>query len=242
MVTGRNRMFDKTADLYDAIYAAFKDYAKETAALASLLQQRLPLAKELLDVACGTGEHARLLAADYGYHVDGIDLDPGMIDVARAKNPAGRFAVADMTAFDLGRQYDAVLCLFSSIGYVRTLQNVVSALRSMKQHLRQDGIIIVEPWFEPTAWRPGHVAMNTAHYEGTSICRMSRALVDGRISIIEFEYLIGSPEGIRRASEVHELGLFTVAEMLSAFDTAGLRVTHDPVGLMGRGLYVATAP
>jgi hypothetical protein len=47
--------------------------------------------------------------------------------------------------------------------------------------------------------------------------------------------------GTRRASEVHELGLFTVAELLEAFRQAGLRAEYDPKGLTDRGLYVARA-
>ena len=71
------------------------------------------------------------------------------------------------------------------------------------------------------------------------MCRMSRLEVDGRISRLHFEYLIGRASGIERAAEVHELGLFTVEEMLGCFHGAGLRVEHDPKGPFDRGLYVA---
>ena len=59
------------------------------------------------------------------------------------------------------------------------------------------------------------------------------------MSRLRFEYLVGSREGLRRESEVHELGLFTQQEMVKAFQSAGLTVEFDPDGLIGRGLYTA---
>ena len=52
------------------------------------------------------------------------------------------------------------------------------------------------------------------------------------------EYLVGRPDGITRASERHELGMYTVAEMRAAMEDAGLRVSHDAEGLSGRGVYI----
>jgi Methyltransferase domain len=54
----------------------------------------------VLDVACGTGEHARLLAAQ-GFVVDGLDLDPAFVRIAEQKHPAGQFFAADMRDFHL---------------------------------------------------------------------------------------------------------------------------------------------
>jgi hypothetical protein len=96
-----------------------------------------------------------------------------------------------------------------------------------------------EPWLTPEAVRPGHVSVHTAESDSLTVCGMSHMEVDGRVSRVHFEYLIGRPEGIRHVSEVHELGLFTIAELLDCFRSAGFSVDHDPAGLMGRGLYVA---
>ncbi len=234
-------MFSESAELYDLIYAQFKDYPAEAERIAALIRQVHPEARRLLDVACGTGEHARLLAQSHGFQVDGLDLDPAMVRLAAAKLPAGDFRVADMIDFDLGRSYDAVLCLFSSIGYVRTLDNVRRTLASFRRHLAPGGVIVVEPWFAPGVLEPGRVTVNTAEAEGVQVCRMAHTSVDGRISRLRMDYLIGRPDGIRHASEVHELGLFTQEEMQASFRAAGLAAEHDPVGLTDRGLYVARA-
>jgi SAM-dependent methyltransferase len=235
-------MFSASADLYDLIYTSLKDYPAEAARIAALLARVHPSARALLDVGCGTGEHARLLARDHGFAVDGIDLDPAFVRLAAAKHPAGTFTVADMTGFDLGRRYDAVLCLFSAIGYVRTLENVGRALACFRRHLAPGGVVVVEPWLTPDVLTPGRVSVHTAEAAGVTVCRMSHLAVEGRLSRIRFAYLVGRPDGITHARELHELGLFTVAETRGCFEAAGFAVDHDPEGLSGRGLSVARRP
>ncbi len=70
---------------------------------------------------------------------------------------------------------------------------------------------------------------------------MAQLTVSGsrdRISTLEIHYLIGSATGVEQFVEHHELGLFTHYEHLTAFRAAGLAVSHDPVGFLGRGLYI----
>jgi SAM-dependent methyltransferase len=199
-----------------------------------------PQARTVLDVACGTGEHARLLAAEHGFEADGLDLDPTFVRLARQKLRHGSVYHADMTSFELPRRYDVILCLFSSIGYVRTLENVRRTLDRFRAHLTDGGIALIEPWFAPGVLQPGRVSINTAESDTVRVARMSHTKVEGRLSRLRFEYLIGRSEGIEHVVEVHELGLFTTEEMLECFRRAGLRATHDPKGPSGRGLFLAS--
>lgn len=235
-------MFSESAELYDLIYQPFKDYGEESRRIAALLERVHPAARRVLDVACGSGEHARILGTAFGFRVDGLDVEPAFVRIARAKNPGRQFFHADMTDFELGRTYDVVLCLFSSIGYVRTLDNVRRALDRFRRHLAPGGVVVVEPWFEPGQWQTGSVFLKTAEVEGLQVCRMSHSLVRDRVSILDFHYLIGRPEGIEHRRETHQLGLFTTAEIERSFVQAGLEVMeYDPAGLTGRGLFVARA-
>lgn len=235
-------MFSESPELYDVIYSSFKDYASESQAVATLLRQVAPDARDILDVGCGTGEHARHLQCTHEYRVDGLDIEPGFLQRARAKLPDSTFWQGDMSDFSLGRSYDAVLCLFSAIGYVVSLDRLRAALSSFRTHLRPGGVALVEPWFQPDEWHPGRVYMVTTESEGLHVVRMSHSTVRGRVSVLDFHYLIGTPEGIDHRTETHELGLFTRDEMLASFAEAGFdSVDHDPEGLIGRGMYVARA-
>ena len=232
-------MFSESAELYDLIYSGFKDYEAETAHIAATVKRIAPDARDVLDVACGTGEHARLLCERHGYQVDGLDIEHEFVRLAQQKNACGRFWQADMRAFDTPKRYDVILCLFSSIAYVKTIENVRSVLSNFAKHVGENGLIVVEPWYPPEAWTPGSLYMTTVDDGNLKVCRMSHSDVKGQVSTVTFEYLIGRPDGIKRMSEVHELGLFTADEMQACFVEAGLAVEYDDVGPSGRGLYVA---
>ena len=234
-------MFTASAELYDLIYSRFKDYPAEATQVAALIRAAHPHAKRILDVACGTAEHARLLTRDHGFQVDGLDLDPGFARVAREKLPDATVFEADMVDFALPGRYDIVLCLFSSIGYLRSLENVERALGRFRAHLAEGGLVVVEPWFAPGVLEDGRVMATVAEGKDVTVCRMSHLEIDDRLSRINFEYLIGRPTGVKHAAEVHELGLFTVEEMLGCFRGAGLNAQYDPQGPFDRGLYIARA-
>ena len=86
-----------------------------------------------------------------------------------------------------------MLCLFSSIGYVRTLERLTLAARSICRHVAPGGIAIIEPWMTPESFSGGSVFLTTVDREELKISRVSRSEVRDRISWIEFQYL---PEGL----------------------------------------------
>jgi SAM-dependent methyltransferase len=228
-----------SAELYDAIYH-FKNYQRETERLRNLIERLVPGARTLLDVACGTGEHGKFLKQYY--EVDGIDLNNSYLQAARTKNPAGRYCHADMTDFDLGSKYDVVTCLFSAIGYVKTMEWVRRAIASMSRHVRRSGALLVEPWFAPDRWKAGTISINTGETKDGLVCRMASSRRHDNLSLISLHYLYGTAQGVRYYTEKLELGLFSEEEMMDAFESAGMQVSYEPEGLIGRGLYLATFP
>jgi len=230
-------VFSRSARLYDAVYASIRDYPREAAELDRLIQERRPGARTLLDIACGTGAHLEHLT---GYEVEGLDLDPEMLGVARERLPNVPLHEGDMADFELGKRFDAVVCMFSSIGYVRTEERLRSAVASMARHLEPGGVLVVEPWLSPEVWVDRHVGAVFVDQPELKIARMNVGEREGNLSIFEFEYLVGTPNGLERFNERHELGLFTVEQYLEAFRAAGLEVDHDPEGPMGRGLYIGS--
>jgi len=214
-----------------------KDYGAEADKLTAFMHQyRRSTGNRLLEVACGTGLHLSY-CKQYGA-VEGLDIDEKLLAIARHRNSDVPLHHADMTDFDLGRTFDIVTCLFSAIGYVKTLDNLSRALQCMSPHLSAGGVLLIEPRFTPETWRPGTVHARFIDEPDLKIARINTSFVDGRLSSMDMHYLIGTPEGPEHYVERHSLGLFTSDEMTHVLTDCGLEVTYDEAGLTGRGVYI----
>ncbi|MEM5775421.1 MAG: class I SAM-dependent methyltransferase, partial [Anaerolineaceae bacterium] len=93
-------MYNLSAEYYDAIYLAMKDYAAETGLLKQVIEAHLHSpGRQLLDIACGTGLHLLHLKDDF--QAEGMDISPEMIEVARRRLPDTPLHVGDMVDFSL---------------------------------------------------------------------------------------------------------------------------------------------
>ncbi len=233
-------MFKKSARFYDAIYSN-KDYESESKRVHALITERCPDARTLLDVACGTGSHMRYLKADY--EVEGLDVNPDMVRIARQRHPDVAIHEADMVRFDLDKHFDAVICLFSSIAYVGTVNSLHRAVATMAAHVRPGGVLIVEPWVSPDVWESGRLIALFVDEPDIKIARIGTGWIEDRVSVVDLHYLVAEPgEGIECFREEHRMGLFGHDEYVCAFERADMHVAYDREGLTGRGLYVAVQP
>jgi ubiquinone/menaquinone biosynthesis C-methylase UbiE len=228
-------MFTESSDIYDLVYS-FKNYKKEAEEITAIIKTKSPGCKTILDIACGTAEHHKYLKDNF--EIDGIDINEKFIKIARPKNLNGSYSVADMTKFDLYKKYDAVICLFSSIGYLRTFNSIVSALKCFNQHLNPNGLVIVEPWFTEENSLASRIDMTTYDKEDIKICRIAHSYPENEISILNFHYLIATIDtGVRYFEERHEVRRTSIKEMFEAFKETNFDVTFDEKGLTGRGMY-----
>lgn len=230
-------MFTQTARFYDRLYW-FKDYPLAGEQLHSRIQALRPGATRLLDVGCGTGKHLEVLR--HHYQAEGIDLNPELLETARERCPDVPFHIADMTDFTLPRTFDVVVILFSAIGYVRTRDNLRKTMDRVARHLQPGGLALVEPWFTPQTYLSGTITANFVNDPDLKIAWMYVSERREALSVLDIHYLVGTPTGIERFNEVHELGLFTHEQYVEAFEQAGMDVQYDAAGFFGRGLYVGT--
>jgi len=236
-------MFGKSAMVYDAIYRSQeKDYRAESAAITSLVLDRAPHARTLLDVGCSTGGHLEHLRERFT--CSGLDIAEELLEVARHRFPAGiDFHQGDMADFDLGTQFDAVTCLFSSIGYVRTYDRLAATARCFARHVAPGGVVIVEPWITTEAWQDESRAYITvAEEEEIQAVRIMFRHREGRLNKLDLQYLVATDGKIEHLVEEHQLGLFDFDEYVRAFAGAGFAVELDREGLIGRGLIVGQLP
>ena len=171
-------------------------------------------------MACGTGLHLSLLQKFYD--VEGLDLEVKMLKAARKRCPDVVFHHGDMVNFKLDRQYDAIACLFSSIGYVKTVGNLRKTVKNFARHLNLGGVAIIEPWFTPEAWHPGSVHATFVDQPELKIARINISERKRRLAVMKMHHLVGTPQGVTYFAELHEMGLFTHEEYLGAFRRCGL--------------------
>ena len=106
---------------------------------------RPPEGARILDLPCGYGRHAALLARR-GFRVVGVDLSIAMLAEARRRSTEGprlRFRRGDMRRITYRAEFDAVINLYTSFGYFTPAQNV-AALRRMARALRPGGRLLVD--------------------------------------------------------------------------------------------------
>ncbi|MBL8003316.1 MAG: class I SAM-dependent methyltransferase [Flavobacteriales bacterium] len=97
----------------------------------------------VLDMACGRGRHARWFV-DAGCRVTGIDLSEESIAEAKREVPDADFRVHDIRMPFADRQFDLVVCLFTSLGYSADVDDDRRALRAAFAALRPGGWFVLD--------------------------------------------------------------------------------------------------
>lgn len=230
--------YSSSAETYDLIYAGVVDYEATARQLTDMIRARKPDARILLEAACGTGAVLKPLQAEFDVH--GFDLSDDMLRVARTKLPEVDLRPGDMVDFDWGRSFDAVICMFSSIGYMTDYDSLEATYRRFAAHLVPGGVVIVEGWLQPAAFIAGHVHGDAVGDDKLQVHRVSTAWLEdgGRISVFDLHHLVGRPEGVSYFAERHRMGMFSAAEHLEALAAAGFEAEDHPDLFMGRGTYV----
>lgn len=232
-------MYGQRASYYDLIYH-WKKYDEEAARLRELLAaEGVRDGARVIDAACGTGAH--LVHLHQWFEVSGFDISEDMLRVAREKLPDANLFHADMTGFKVDKPFDALLCLFSSIGYVFPEERLRAAAQCFASAVRVGGALIVEPWLNAETFAPGRPSVHTFANDDLCLCRMSIGQREGNLSIFDFHWMAAERGGqeVERFVERHQLWLYTTAQVLGAFRDAGFDCRFEENGLMkDRGLVI----
>ncbi len=209
------------AQRYDLFYRD-KPYAEETAFLQAVLRQ-YGVADDgrLLELACGTGEHATRLAG-MGYQMTATDGSAAMVELARAKaeqrGVSACFAQSDMRALPpAARPFDAALCLFDSIGYVQTDDAVDAVIAGVEERLREGGLFVFEFWHAPAMTHGfDSVRVRRFPHEHGTLLRISETELDPARSLAHVNYSVydlRSDGAYDQVTERHTCRYFTVGEL-----------------------------
>lgn len=131
---------------YDIVFSK-ADYDADVRAINLILRGCGIISGKILDLGCGTGQHAIRLAK-IGYEVKGVDIDPEMIKRAQLNAEREKvyikFIVGDMRSFDSDEQFDCILCLFGSFGHLIKESDVKMLFSKVYNLLKRGGVFIFD--------------------------------------------------------------------------------------------------
>lgn len=195
----------------------------------------LPVGSRVLDVGCGQGRHAHLLA-EAGFEVDGVDYSEDLLARARDRGtgPQLRYSRADMRSLPVEwtEQFDAVVSLATSFGFFRDPGDDAAALREFARVLRPGGVLA---WHG--ASRDGVVARFLARdwwtsADGTLIAQ-DRSF-DPLSGLLSVESRWAGPAG--EAVRTHQLRLYTATRLAELLAGVGMIVEQAWDGWRDRSL------
>ncbi len=217
--------------IYDYLYQD-KDYAAECDLIETLLSvYGSRPTHSLLDLGCGTGNHA-LPLAERGYRVVGVDRSEGMLSQARAKvattaaKERVEFYPGDVRTVDLQQMFDAALMMFAVLGYQLENADVLAALRTVRRHLQPGGLFIFDVWYGPAVLtiRPSE-RLKVIPTSTGRVLRVASSSLDTRHHTCDVRYHVWRLDSERltgEVEEVHTMRFFFPRELEFFLECAGL--------------------
>jgi len=195
-------VFEKEySNIYDHLYKD-KDYRKECDYIELLFRKYHRKPKMILDLGCGTGGHA-LILAKRGYQVTGIDRSEGMLEQARKKakdrNLNINYIKGDITQISLRREFDAIISMFAVISYQTTNSAIASVCKLAKQCLNPGGMFMFDCWHGPAvlADRPASRKKEVTLENGEKIIRFTDSEIDILNHIVKVNFRVHHLKGLK---------------------------------------------
>ena len=212
-------LYKKFARYYDLIYRKV-DYNAEAEFIKKVLKKHKYInGKKMLDMACGTGNHALLLQDEF--QITGVDINPEMLRIARLKVPNVDFIQGDMKKLDLNNEFDLIICLFSAISYNTSYSELESTLEKFQAHLKPGGFLIFDMGLNQENWIEGLVSVDTAVEGNLKLARICQSHLEDGIFNANFVFLVKENDVVDFDIDHHKLGIFQVVKVKKIMEKLG---------------------
>ena len=181
--------------------------------------------ENVLDMACGVGLFSSYFGEN-GYNILGVDKSEMMIEQARKSNTLSnvRYEIGDMRTYQSEKKFDTILCLYDSINYLTTIDDLEKAFANMSTLLEKNGLLIFD---FTTAKNSLQYFDGTEEFEETlDFCYWRKSTYSPRKNMQFTKLVIFIKEGdlYRQYHEKHEQKIFPFKFIQSALKKAGLEV------------------
>jgi len=184
--------------------------------------------ERLLDLASGSGVHARRLAR-YGLEVVGLDIAPSLVRYCTGQAAAEglddvTFVEGDMRALTYRQEFDAVIVLSTSFGFFddETNQRV---LDSMARALKPGGRVLLQ-LLDPVTFVEWLTQSATQREERAEGVYLTEARFDPATFVCHGVFRFTDNDGVTHLWDDHErVRIYTLPELRCMFDRAGLETS-----------------
>tara|TARA_Y100000310_G_scaffold344508_1_gene457640 strand:- start:3042 stop:3797 length:756 start_codon:yes stop_codon:yes gene_type:complete len=225
---GYDRNYARHYDLFNKS----KDYEFEARFLKDITIRfdKVTDGLKILNLGCGTGMHDRRLV-DLGFKVTGIDKSAEMIEIAKEKVPEANYIVGDMADFDLGEEFDVVICMFSSLGYLTEQDQIKSFFENVAGHLVDEGLLILDVWNALAVAKEPPTSREKIVEDGNlKIVRTSYPDLDMQnfVNNVRFEIKVYEGEKlVDEYGEQHKVRFFLPLEIKQYMEEVDIRLLHE---------------
>jgi len=179
--------FNLYSKYYDLLYRT-KDYNAEANYISESIKRYCPNAKTILEFGSGTGGHG-LIFQNMGYDIYGLERSETMVE--EAKQRGFGCSQADITNFQLDRQFDVVISLFHVISYITDNESLVKVFRNAATHLFSGGLFIFDVWYSPAVYhQKPETRIKKVENEEISVIRMAEPEIHADKNVVDVNYYI----------------------------------------------------
>ena len=189
--------FANYSPYYDLLYAD-KNYNAEVDYLRTLIQEHSSRhVHTLLELGCGTGIHATLMAA-HGINVLGVDLSAEMLEGARVRAVSKdlgseqlSFEQGDARSFRAPRIFDVVTSLFHVLSYQTTEADLQAMMKTAAVHLEADGLFIFDFWYGPAVlWQRPSIRAKRLVNDHLEVTRLAEPVIHDETNTVDVNYTV----------------------------------------------------
>jgi SAM-dependent methyltransferase len=225
-------VFKEYSNYYDLIYKD-KKYPEEAAYINKLIKKYNPDSKSILDLGCGTGTHANLLA-EFGYDITGVDNSEEMLQAAsnqikgNLKNNI-KFMKGDIREIRLTKKFDNIVSLFHVFSYFVTNEDVKKAFATVKEHIKDDGFFIFDCWYGPAVlYDLPKVRVKKMEDDNIKVVRIVEPEINANRNYVDVNYQIfiidKKTNDFKELKETHRMRFFFTPEIEEYLNSYGLKL------------------
>jgi ubiquinone/menaquinone biosynthesis C-methylase UbiE len=139
--------YDELAEYFDPFYEQYVNYDQQCDFLEAAFQKYNKPVNSVMDLACGSGNHALRLARR-GYQILGIDLSEPLLKIASEKAIAeksmAQFIYGDMHELSFENRFDAVLGFNFPLAFCSEHGDIAKVLQGVARALKPGGLFVTD--------------------------------------------------------------------------------------------------